>query len=165
MALKNIFAINLGLGILACLSHFPAVVLKFVGNEEFESVNLALVLPLLPLDLILVAGGAVGLIKGEAYMGRILPVHAVALLLLAVGVVGILLRLLLFEFPETNFSFAPGIGAAFVGYSVYVGRLAFCQGGNPRFSTAEWYAGGIVLAVELVVLYKFHVTFFVQAGF
>ena len=91
---------------------------------------------------------------------KILSVHAVVLILLAALIVGMLLWFILIGFPEGNYSWSPGFGAALVGYSVHVGKRAFYTGSNKLMENAGWYSAGIVFLFELVLMYKFYVVHF-----
>src|SRR5690606_5752969 len=112
MSLKKIFIINLVLGVFVCLAHIPVVVLKLKGANGFELVNLLQVLPLIPFDLALLLGAIAALAGSDERKTKILPLHAVILGLLSVLIVGILLWFILLGFPEGNFSWSPGFGAA-----------------------------------------------------
>ena len=160
MSLKKIFVINLVLGIFVCLAHIPVVALKLSGASGFESVNLWQVLPLIPFDLVLLLGAIAALAGSDERKSKILPVHAVILGLLSALIVGMLLWFVLLGFPEGNFSWSPGFGAALVGYSVHVCKRAFYQGTNKFMGNAGWYSAGMVFFFELVLMYKFYVVHF-----
>lgn len=160
MSLKKIFIINLVLGIFACLSHIPIVVLKVTGASGFEAVNLWLVLPLIPLDLVLLLGSIVALAGNEDRKAKILPIHSAVLILVAALIVGMLLWFVFIGFPEGGFSWSAGFGAALVGYSVHVGKRAFYAGSNKLMENAGWYSAGIVFLFELVLMYKFYTVHF-----
>lgn len=160
MSLKKIFVINLVLGLFVCLAHVPLVALKLSGANGFESVKLWQVLPLIPFDLVLLLGAIAALAGNEERKLRILPIHAVILMLLATLIVGMLLWFIAIGFPEGGFSWSPGLGAALVGYSVYVTKRAFYTGKNKVMENAGWYAAGIVFLFELLLMYKFYVVHF-----
>ena len=160
MNLKKIFIINLVLGVFVCLAHIPVVALKLTGASGFESVKLWEVLPLIPFDLVLLVGAIVGLAGSEELKNKILPVHAVILILLSFLIVGMLLWFIFIGFPEGGFSWSPGFGAALVGYSVHVGKRAFYKGSSKLMANAGWYSAGIVFLFELVLMYKFYVVHF-----
>ena len=160
MSLKKIFIINLVLGVFACLAHAPVITLKLAGTSGFESASLWLVAPLIPFDLALLLGSIAGLVGSDERKTKILPVHAVILILFSVLTVGMLLWFILMGFPEGNFSWSPGFGAAFVGYSVHVGKRAFYQGGNKHMAFAGWYSASIVFLLELVLMYKFYIVYY-----
>ena len=157
MSLKKIFTINLVLGVFVCLAHFPVVALKLAGASGFESVNLWLILPLIPFDLALLLGAIAGLIGSDERKSKILPVHVVILGLLSILVVGMLLWFIVLGFPEGGFSWSPGFGGALVGYSIHVGKRAFYHGTNKFMANAGWYAAGMVFLFELLLMYKFYV--------
>ncbi len=160
MKLKTVFIINLILGSFALLAHVPVVALKLAGVGGLQSSDLWLVMPLIPLDLILVAGSIAALAGSEERRASILSVQAIVLALFGVMVVGMLLWFVMIGFPTGGFSWTPGFGAALVGYSVYVGKRAFYTGRDPRMEYAGWYAAGMVFLFELILMYKFHVVFF-----
>lgn len=160
MSLKKIFIINLVLGVFACLAHIPVVALKIIGASGFESINLWKVLPLIPIDLVLLLGAIAALAGSDERKSRILPVHAVILGLLSALIAGMLLWFILLGFPEGGFSWTPGFGAALVGYSVHVSKRAFYQGANKFMANAGWYSAGIVFLFELLLMYKFYVVYF-----
>ena len=160
MSLKKIFIINLVLGVFVCLAHIPVVALKLTGASGFESVKLWQVLPLIPFDLVLLLGAIAALVGSEERKSKILPVHAVILILLSVLVMGMLFWFIFIGFPEGGFSWTPGFGAALVGYSVHVGKRAFYEGNNKLMANAGWYSAGIVFIFELVLMYKFYVVYF-----
>ena len=160
MSLKTIFIINLVLGVFVCLAHIPVVALKFTGASGFETVNLWQVLPLIPFDLVLLFGAIAALAGPEERKSKILPVHAVVLILFSALIVGMLLWFILIGFPEGSFSWSPGFGAALVGYSIYVGKRAFYTGSNKLMANVGWYSAGIVFLFELVLMYKFYVVHF-----
>lgn len=160
MSLKKIFIINLVLGIFACLSHIPIVALKVTGASGFEAVNLWLVLPLIPLDLVLLLGSIVALAGNEDRKTKILPIHAAVLILVAALIVGMLLWFVFIGFPKGGLSWSAGFGAALVGYSVHVGKRAFYAGSNKLMENAGWYSAGIVFLFELVLMYKFYTVHF-----
>lgn len=156
MSIKKIFIINLVLGVFASLAHIPAIVLKLTGASGFEAVNLWLALPLIPLDLVLLIGAIVALVGSEAVKAKVLPVHAVVLMLFAALVVGMLFWFIFVGFPEGGFSWTPGLGAALVGYSVHVAKRAFYTGTEKLMENAGWYSAGIVFLFELVLMYRFY---------
>lgn len=160
MSTKKIFIINLILGIFLCLAHIPVVILKLSGASDFESVNLLQVLPLVPVDLVLLLGSIAALAGSDDRKNKILPIHAAALLLLAVLTVGMLLWFTLIGLPKGNFSWTPGMGAALVGYSVHVAKRAFYSGSNKIMKNAGWYSASVVFLFELALMYKFYVVHF-----
>jgi hypothetical protein len=160
MSLKKIFIINLVLGIFVCLAHFPVLIFKLMSSSGFESVSLWQVLPLIPFDLVLLLGAIAALAGSEERKSKILPVHAVILGLLSALIIGMLLWFLLLGFPQGNFSWSAGFGAALVGYSVHVGKRAFYRGTNKFMTHAGWYSAGIVFSFELLLMYKFYVVHF-----
>jgi len=160
MSLSKIFKINLVIGILVCLSHIPVVVLKLYGVSDFETVNLWLVVPMIPFDLILLVGAIAALLGSEDRKLKILTVHAVILLTFSILLLGMLLWFIVIGFPEGNFSWSAGLGAAFVGYAVHVAKRAFYNGTNKFMENAGWYSAGVVFLLELVLMYKFYVVHF-----
>ena len=127
MSLNKIFLINLAIGALVCLAHIPLVLLKLNDVTGFQEVKLWQIIPLIPLDLILFLGAIVALVGSEHRKGRILPIHAVVLALFAFIIIGMIFWFILIGLPKGSFSWTPGLGAAFVGYTVYALKLAFYQ--------------------------------------
>jgi len=160
MSLSKIFKINLVIGIIVCLSHIPIVVLKLYGISNFETVNLWLVVPMIPFDLILLIGSIAALLGSEKRRLKVLFIHAVILSAFSVLLLGMLLWFIIIGFPEGNFSWSAGLGAAFAGYTVHVAKRAFYNGNNKFMKNAGWYAAGVVFLLELVLMYKFYVVHF-----
>ncbi len=160
MSLKKIFIINLVLGIFVSFAHIPLVALKLTGVSGFESVNLWWVLLLIPFDLILLLGAIAALAGSDERKSKILLVHAIILGLLSALIVGMLFWFIFLGFPQGDFSWSVGFGAALVGYSVHVGKRAFYRGTNKFMANAGWYSAGIVFLFELVLMNKFYVVHF-----
>jgi|SRR6056297_1124774 len=156
MSLTKIFAVNLGLGLLASVVHIGVLVLYLKGVPGVSITSLYQLGTFIGLEIVVVISAILALMRREVWQKRALTIHGAIFGVVAALTLFSLLHLLTFGLSGSNFVVTLGFSTALVGYGASVAGRAFYRGENKHIHNIGWYAAGMTFLLELLLMYRLY---------